>query len=86
MDAGSMALTIELPPDIEARYAVQAAAKGVPLNVYLRDRLVEQAPSPSDMTISERLAALQDWMAGHKPTPPLSDEAISRETIYEKRG
>jgi hypothetical protein len=36
-------LQIELPPDIEARYAMEARAKGIPLERYISDRLIETA-------------------------------------------
>ena len=82
-----MALTIELPPEIEARYAAEAAARGIALDAYLRERLVEVAPvPPRNLTGPERAAAIREWAKSHRPTPPLSDEAISRETIYGKRG
>ncbi|MEX2263547.1 MAG: hypothetical protein WD696_16440 [Bryobacteraceae bacterium] len=40
-----MTLQIELPPDVEARYAAEARAKGVPLERHVRERLIENAPS-----------------------------------------
>ena len=39
-----MTLQIELPPEVEARYIAEARSKGVPLEHYLRDRLIESAP------------------------------------------
>ena len=39
-----MAINIELPPDVEARYAAEAQARGVPLERHVRDRLIESAP------------------------------------------
>jgi hypothetical protein len=39
-----MTLNIELPPDIEAKYAAEAQSKGVPLERHVRDRLIETAP------------------------------------------
>jgi hypothetical protein len=38
-------INIELPPDVEARYAAQAREKGVTVERHLRDRLIESAPS-----------------------------------------
>ena len=40
-----MTLNIELPPDVEARYAAEAHAKGVTLERHVRDRLIQSAPS-----------------------------------------
>jgi hypothetical protein len=39
-----MTLQIELPPDVEARYAAEAQAKGVPLERHVTDRLIANAP------------------------------------------
>jgi len=33
----------------------------------------------------ERAAAFETWSAGHRPTPPLSDHAVSRDGMYEGR-
>jgi hypothetical protein len=34
----------------------------------------------------QRAAAFEAWSANHRPTPPLSDESVSREAMYENRG
>ena len=83
-----MSVTIDLPPDTEARLAAQAAELGVPLTRYLR-RLLEEhaAPSkPARKTPAERAKHWRESVAGLPDTKPLSDEAISRETIYAERG
>ena len=36
-------MKIELPPEVDALYAAEAASKGLPLDIYRRDRLVEEA-------------------------------------------
>jgi hypothetical protein len=81
-----MVLRIELPATVEMQYAAEAQAKGLPLEVYLRDRLVAAAPSAPILTPDERVAAFREWVKSHAPHAPLSDEAISRESIYRKRG
>ena len=41
----------------------------------------------ADASPTEWVRALSDWASGHIPNPAhLSDEAISRESIYEGRG
>ena len=83
-----MSVTIDLPPDIEARLAAQAAKLGVPLAQHLR-RLLEEhaAPSkPARKTPAERAKHWRESVAGLPDTKPLSNEAISRETIYAERG
>jgi len=37
------------------------------------------------LTSEERAAAFEAWAASHRVTPPLSDDAVSRESIYEDR-
>ena len=79
-------LRIELPPDVAAKYAAEASVRGLPLERYVRDRLIAQAPAPLDMTPRERARALREWAESHRATPPLSDDAIRRESIYGERG
>ena len=83
-----MTVTIELPPGMEACLVAQAQAQGLPLPEYLQHLLREQIPaldcgagSPED-----RAAAWREAVKGLPHTPPLSAEAISRESIYGDRG
>lgn len=83
-----MTITIELSPETEANLSALAAARGLPLPVFVRKLLEEQIPAHVDLPLSsaERGAA---WRASAKKfphTPPLSDEAISRENLYAERG
>jgi hypothetical protein len=84
-------MTIELKPEQE--YILQEALRQG------RYRSVEQAldeaihsiaPSVANTPIlspAERAAAFRSWAESHPHnTPVLSDEAISRETIYSDRG
>ena len=82
-----MEVTIELPPDLEAKYAAAARALGVSLERYLLKRLIEAAPvtASQGMSAEERARAFEEWAQSHRATPPLSDEAISRETLYGER-
>ncbi len=82
-----MSVTIDLPPEIEAGLAAQAAAQGVSLSEYLVHLLEEQVAlgTPSPMSPAERAEAWREAARGLPHTPPLSDEAISRESIYDSR-
>ena len=86
-----VAMTIELKPEQE-RILREALREG-------RFQSVEQAldealhsivPSRSvgpALSATERAAAFRSWAESHpRNTPVLSDEAISRETIYSHRG
>jgi len=82
-----MSVTIDLPPDTEAELAAQAAARGVPLAEHLCHLLAEQAGASKARrkTPEERIRLWRD-VSGLPDTKPLSDEAISRESIYAERG
>jgi hypothetical protein len=83
-----MTITIELPPEIEAGLLAQAKAEGLPLPQYVQRLLREQFPAGETalMTPAERAAAWRESVAGLPHTPPLSDRAINRESIYGDRG
>ena len=78
-------MNIELSPEIEACLAARVAAEGVRLPEYVA-RLVIEYVSQQAMSPAERDAAWRDAAKGLPGTPPLSDEAISREQIYSIRG
>jgi hypothetical protein len=80
-----MSVTIDLPPDVEASLAAQAAARGVPLAEHLRRLLVAQAGGSAARETPEERVKLWRDVSGLPDTKPLSDEAISRESIYSER-
>jgi hypothetical protein len=83
-----VSMKIELPPEIEAGLAAGAAAEGVSLPEYVARLLVEQiAPEVTEkLSAAERAAAWREAAKGLPRTPPLSDDAIGRESIYSDRG
>lgn len=83
-----MSVKIELPPEIEANLAAQAEAQGIPLPEYLRHVLEEQASAGagSPLLPEERATVWRESVKGLPDTKPLSDKAISRESIYAARG
>src|SRR5262245_24983497 len=80
-----MSVTIDLPPEIEASLAKQAAARGTPLAEHLRRLLVAHASGSGARETSEERVKLWRDVSGLPDTKPLSDEAISRESIYAER-
>jgi len=82
-----MTLTIELPPEVESSLMAQAEARGLPLAQYVEYLLREQVPLHADAAVSptERAAAWRESVKGLPNTPPLSDDAISRTSIYDDR-
>lgn len=44
-----------------------------------------ESRSLNALSPDEDAKAFLDWSASHRPTPPLSDYAVSRESMYEDR-
>jgi hypothetical protein len=88
-------MTITLKPEYEQviEQAIQAgiierADQVVEVGLdALRGCLEKRAASSAPMTAEEWKRKLHKWIASHSAsTPLLSDEAISRESIYRDRG
>jgi hypothetical protein len=79
-----MSVTIDLPPEVEASLAAQAAARGVSLAEHLRRLLVAHASSARARETPEERIKLWRDVSGLPDTKPLCDEAISRESIYSE--
>ena len=92
-----MSIAIELPPDAERTLAERTKQTGQTVADFAAGLLVKVAALPHDMFSPEghaeivaRLAAL-DRLGSYDTRvraglPPLSDEAVSRDAIYEGRG
>jgi hypothetical protein len=84
-----MTLTIELPPEKEAAFKAEAETRGLTVEQWLL-QIAEQHVRPAgsiahlQRTNPEEWARQFDaWVRSHDPnTPVLSDEAMSRESIY----
>jgi hypothetical protein len=83
-----MTIIIELPPEIEASLAALAAEHGMTLPNYLQHLLEGQVPARKAASLSpaERARIWRESAKGLPHTPPLSDEAVSRESFYDARG
>ncbi len=81
-----MTVTIELKPEMEASLSALAAARGVDLAKLVEQLLEKQLSTATvPMSIAERVAAWRT-LPNLPIRPPLSDEAMSRESIYDARG
>ncbi|MFN7922986.1 MAG: hypothetical protein U0Q16_22980 [Bryobacteraceae bacterium] len=79
-----MTVTLHFPPEIEAGLRAQAGAMGLPIDRYIQSVLEQAVPSVSAVSADQVLAEL-DALADDAPDAPLlSDEAVSRETIYSR--
>jgi len=83
-----MTITLELPPDLEARFLAEARALGVSVGELVKAYLYQALPqrpqrSPKCLTAEEVDGGLEE-AADLIPEgiPPLSDEAMGRESIY----
>ncbi|MGI9065183.1 MAG: hypothetical protein ACR2HX_02100 [Pyrinomonadaceae bacterium] len=83
-------MTITLRPDLEEELAARAEADGLSTEEFVNrelERLVASARPSSKLTPAERVRLWNEWVNSHDyiKAPPLSDEAISRESMYRER-
>jgi hypothetical protein len=82
-----MTVTLKFKPEVEAGLLAQAQANGMSVEEYVLS-VLEGTVLPavkSRLSPEERAAAFEAWSARHRPTPPLSDYAVSREAMYDGR-
>lgn len=87
-----MTLTIEVSGELEAALRAQAHEQGLTADWVAR-RVLADALTPGVERADDRLGAggekraraFVQWAKGHRDTPPLSDEAISRASMYPDR-
>ena len=84
-----MPTMLEVEPEVASKIQARARERGVSVDVYLRE-LIEQKGTASErsdgLSSQERVRLLREWASGHSTsTPLLSDDAISRESIYGER-
>ena len=80
-----MTVTLKIKPEIEAALLAQAEASRMSVEEFVLS-VVEGTILPAvanRLSPEERAAAFEAWSARHRPTPPLSDYAVSREAMYE---
>jgi hypothetical protein len=82
-----MTITLELPPEFEARFVAEASAKGVSVGEVVSAYLIHAA-----LVRSAKQLSADDVERGFEEAadlipegfPPLSDESISRDSIYTR--
>ena len=85
-----MTVTLELKPEVEEQLEAQARESGLSVKDYLEKRVEEMISTSepqSAKTPEERVRLWREFLNSHNDikAPPLSDEAISRESIYRER-
>ncbi len=88
-----MTIQIDLKPETEARLIAQASAQGMSVEQYLQSLIENNLPIEAEQPIP-KMETSEDWVnllekfcnnPALANVPPLSDEAISRESIYRER-
>jgi hypothetical protein len=81
-------MTITLRPDLEEELAARAQAKGLSTEEYVNrelERLVVGFHPLAKLKPEERVRRWREFLASHAVDgPPLSDYAVSRESIYTR--
>jgi hypothetical protein len=86
-----MTVTLELKPEVEERIVSEAKARGLSVETYILEVLEKESTNGEanfalTATPEEWKKAFLEWVHRPRPEhPPLSDEAISRESIYRER-
>jgi hypothetical protein len=83
-----MTITLNLPPEKEAAFEAQARARGLSVEQWMLE-LADQSVPPVSIAHLQRTdpqewaRQFDAWVNSHRPDiPVLSDEAMSRESIY----
>lgn len=82
-----MNITLTLKPEVEKGLLSRARERGLTLDAYLADLVQREAGfiTGAPQGGVEKAQAFVDWAKSHRPTRPLSEEAISRHTLYPDR-
>ena len=85
-----MLTMLEVEPELASKIQARARGRGVSADVYLRE-LIDQKGTElkrsNRLSSQEQVRLLREWASSHSTnTPLLSDDAISRESIYGERG
>jgi hypothetical protein len=86
-----MTVTLNLPPNIEQLYLSEARDRGLAVDEVIKETLVaarQQLLLTEQLNPEEWMLLFKEWSESpaHSNLPDLSDEAISRESIYAERG
>jgi hypothetical protein len=84
-----MLTMLEVEPELGSKIQARARERGVSVDVYLRKLIDEkgtESERSSGLSSQERVRLLREWASSHNTnTALLSDDAISRNSIYPDR-
>ena len=78
-------LELDLKPDVEAGLAAEVQARGLSLEAYLEQVIQDHAISVPVLSGEAWKREFDAWVNSFSDTPVLSDEAISRDSLYPDR-
>ena len=83
-------MTVTLKPDLEEELAERARAEGLTTEEFVNrelERMLASSKDRANLTPTEKVRRWHEWLASHDyiKAPMLSDEAISRDSIYRDR-
>jgi hypothetical protein len=78
-----MTVRLELKPEVHAGLLAQARACGLELEAYLEQVLQERSGTTTMVSAgaAEKARSFVAWARSHASTPPLSEDALRRETL-----
>ena len=81
-------MTVTLKPDLEEELAALAKANGLSTEEFVNrelEKIIAAQPQPSNLSPQERARLWLEFTEKHAVGgPPLSDYAVSRESIYTR--
>ncbi len=86
-----MTYTIDLAPELEPRLQEEAARHGQDTKDFLRHVVEERLAAPKEERPFYETATAEEWkrelrrMVIHSDAPPIPQEALRRENMYEER-
>ena len=85
-----MPTMLEVEPEVASKIQARAGERGVSVDVYFRvliDQKGTESTGSNVLSSQERVRMLRESALGHRTNMPvLSDDAISRESLYGEPG
>jgi len=84
-----MTVSLSLPPGVEEAYLAEANARGLSLHDLLQEVLLGRQPAVfQELGPEEWVREFKTWTHSHSgdELPVLTEEAMSRDSIYGERG
>lgn len=84
----SMTITLNLKSKVEQDLVERAQLRGISVSEYVEEIVTREAGLANKGKASgkQKARAFVEWAENHRHTPPLSDDAISRASLYPDRG